>query len=108
MVPARETHSAPADAYKLAPNLAGYFAFRSSEQLRLLMKFSSSMLICKSNVSVEQWKKQPQPLTAQVRQKSVVMASHKQNVVSSESLLLLAFVVLCGWAVVSWILSLSR
>ena len=34
------------------------------------------------------------------------MALYKQNVVSSESLLLLAFVVLCGWAVVSWILSL--
>jgi hypothetical protein len=53
MVPARETHSAPADACKLARNLAGYFDFRSSEQLRLLMKFSASMLIYKSNVSVE-------------------------------------------------------
>jgi len=36
------------------------------------------------------------------------MASYKQNLVSSESLLLLAFVVLCAWVVVSWILSLSR
>jgi hypothetical protein len=36
------------------------------------------------------------------------MASYKQFVVSSEGLLLLAFVVLCGWALVSWILSLSR
>ena len=107
MVPARETHSAPADACKLAPNLAGYFDFRSSEQLRLLMKFSASMLKGKSTYRSNNGKT-PQPLTAQVRQESVVMASYKQNVVSSESLLLLAFVVLCGWVVVSWTLSLFR
>ena len=41
-------------------------------------------------------------------QESLVMAWHKQIVVSSESLLLLAFVLLCGWVAVSWILSLSR
>jgi len=49
-----------------------------------------------------------QPSTSQFWLESLVMAANKPVVVSGESLLLLAFVVLFVWAVVKLVVSLSR